>query len=98
MRLSRKKINVSKQRVNLRQSASVHCFQSVLPVYTPELISVVFRQRNIASDYDNERIKKTTVIERKHCSLAFRHNYASFHSSYSTNLFLRFCFMWCLLG
>lgn len=87
MRLSRKKINVSKQRVNLRQSASVHCFQSVLPVYTPELISVVFRQRNIASDYDNERIKETTtVIERKHCSLATSY-YASFHSSCSTKLF-----------
>jgi len=38
-----------------------------------------------------------TVIERKHYSLASRHNYASFHSSYSTKLFILICFVWCLL-
>jgi len=38
-----------------------------------------------------------TVIERKHCSLASRHNYASFHFSCSTKLFLLLYFMWCLL-
>jgi len=31
-----------------------------------------------------------TVIERKHCSLATRHSYASFYSSYSTKFFFYF--------
>ena len=42
-------INVTKLRVNLRQSVSVHCFQTVLSFYVPESISVTFRRRNIAS-------------------------------------------------
>ena len=44
----KKIINVSK--LNLRQS-----LLTVLSVYTPESISVTFRRRNIASEFDNER-------------------------------------------
>ena len=73
-------------------------FTVFLSVHAPESISVTFRPRNIASvsvyiggallaAVYMRSLSTPTVIERKRYSLASRHSYASFHSSYSIKLF-----------